>query len=184
MDQKKVGRWFYDRYSPKKDENGKIVLMTKASFGPLEAYKWGINADNQLYEEYQWIENDFFKDENYVRIITPEEYLEVLRVQPVGNGWIDMICAPDDIEAFIDFCNVIGKTIKGFTWWCHVTEGHTPCGMGGPKSKYYEGWFSEIQMDDLIRFKDNESYRDYFRYEWPAETHYKECYWPGFWLKK
>jgi len=107
-----------------------------------------------------------------------------LKVQPVGNGLIDLICAPDGVDAFIDFCDENGLRIVGFTWWCHVTEGHEPCGMGGPKSCYYAGWFSEIQMSKIMELNDNESYRDYFRNVWPKDKAYHDCYWPGFWLSE
>ena len=109
--------------------------------------------------------------------------LEELKIQPVGDGLIDMICSPACIDAFIDLCNAQGVPIKGFTWWCHVAEGHKPCGMGGPLSRYFDGWFSEIPLDDIIRLSDNETYRDYFKNVWPASADYHSCYWPGFWLE-
>ncbi|MBQ9534710.1 MAG: hypothetical protein IJU78_02540 [Clostridia bacterium] len=110
--------------------------------------------------------------------------LENMKIQPVGNGLIDLICHPDCIDAFIDCCNEKGAEIKGFTWWCHVTDGHEPCGMGGPISEYYGGWFSEIFMRDIIKLTDNESYRDYFTNIWPADKEFHACYWPGFWLEE
>ena len=30
--------------------------------------------------------------------------LEALQIQPVGEGLIDLICPPEHIHAFIDFC--------------------------------------------------------------------------------
>jgi hypothetical protein len=76
----------------------------------------------------------------------------------------------------------MGLRIGGFTWWCHVADGHEPCGMGGPKSEYFDGWFSEIPMDKIIELKDNEACRAYFAKEWPEDPDYRACYWPGFWL--
>ena len=110
--------------------------------------------------------------------------LHELKIQPVGNGLIDLICAPDGVDAFIDFCDENGLRIVGFSWWCHVTEGNEPCGMGGPKSHYYDGWFSEIQMNKIMELSDNESYRDYFHNVWPKDKNYHDCYWPGFWLSE
>ena len=112
-----------------------------------------------------------------------EKSLEELKIQPAGKGLIDLICPPDRIDAFLDLCNACGAVVRGFTWWCHVTEGHRPCGMGGPRSRYDEGWFSEIPMDGIIALEDNESYREYFKNVWPAEKGYRSCYWPGFWLE-
>ncbi len=112
------------------------------------------------------------------------EKLNMLKIQPVGNGLIDLICPLENIDDFIDACNSERIEIKGFTWWCHVTDGHIPCGMGGPKSRYFDGWFSEIRMGDVHKLKDNETYRGYFRNIWPCEDNYHECWWPAFWLEE
>ncbi len=64
-------------------------------------------------------------------MVLVEQILEVLKPQPVGNGMIDIICSFDNIDSFIDLCNAYEVSIKGFTWWCHVVDGHEPCGMGG-----------------------------------------------------
>ncbi|SDB13313.1 hypothetical protein [Butyrivibrio sp. INlla16] len=111
------------------------------------------------------------------------QILSRLKIQAVGGGKIDLICPPDSVDEFIDLCCAEGTTIEGFTWWCHVTEGHIPCGMGGPKSVYFDGWFSEIPMDDIIRLGDNESYREFFNRTWPSDKNYHGCYWPGFWIE-
>ena len=97
---------------------------------------------------------------------------------------IDLICPPEHIDAFIDLCEADGIAIRGFTWWCHMTEGHVPCGMGGPRSRNYDGWFSEIPMDEIIRLPDNGTYRDFFRNIWPKDKNYHDCWWPGFWLEE
>lgn len=110
------------------------------------------------------------------------EKLSELKIQPVGDGLIDLICPVENIETFIDLCDDAEIQIEGFSWWCHVTEGHEPCGMGGPKSVYFDGWFSEIQMDDIIRLADNISYREYFKSVWPKQNNYHKCWWPEFWI--
>ena len=109
--------------------------------------------------------------------------MKELKIQPVGDGFIDMICPIESINAFIDLCDLIGLRIVGFTWWCHVTDGHEPCGMGGPRSEYGDGWFSEIPMEKIVEMKDNEAYRSFFSTEWPSDPEYRECYRPGFWLQ-
>ena len=108
---------------------------------------------------------------------------ERLKIQPVGEGFTDMICPPEHVAEFISACTENDVQIEGFTWWCHVSEGHVPCGMGGPKSQYYDGWFSEIQMDEMISFPSNEGYEKYLIQDWKKSEDYKECYWPGFWVK-
>ena len=113
-----------------------------------------------------------------------QQSLEKLKIQPVGEGMIDLICPPEHIDAFIDLCDASGISIRGFTWWCHVTEGHTPCGMGGPRSRYYDGWFSEIPMEDILRLPDSGAYRDFFRNTWPMDKSCHDCWWPGFWLEE
>lgn len=109
--------------------------------------------------------------------------IEALKIQPVGTGWIDMICSPDTIDAFIDLCNSNNLSIKGFTWWCYVTDGREPCGMGGPMSVYYDGWFSEIAVCEITSLSDNDSYRRFFKEIWPKSEDYEACHWPGFWLE-
>ena len=112
-----------------------------------------------------------------------KQKLEDLKIQPVGDGLVDMICSPKYVDGFVALCTASGIRIQGFTWWCHVVEGHEPCGMGGPKSKYYDGWFSEIPMDEIIRLADNESYKAFFENVWPTDPQYHHCYWPAFWLE-
>jgi len=121
-----------------------------------------------------------------VKMVLDQQKLEVLKIQPVGDGPIDidLICSPAQVDSFINLCNIQGVSIRGFTWWCHVIDGHEPCGMGGPKSKYYDGWFSEIPMYDIIRLPNNEAYRNYFKNIWPTSIDYHSCYWPGFWLEE
>lgn len=56
--------------------------------------------------------------------------------------------------------------------------------MGGPKSDYYDCYFSEMPGDivefktteELIRFFINESYLN--------DTNYLPCLVPGFWIEK
>ena len=93
----------------------------------------------------------------------------------MGNGLIDMICPPDRVDAFIDLCGSAGISIRGFTWWCHVTNGHPPCGMGGPRSEYRDGWSSEIPTAGIIRLAGNGACRDFFSRAWPADKGHHGC---------
>lgn len=111
-----------------------------------------------------------------------KDILKRLKIQPVGDGMIDLICPLDHIKDFINVCDEKSIRVKGFTWWCHVTRGHEPCGMGGPESIYFDGWFSEIQMNGIISFETNADYLDFLLEEWVNSSEYKKCYWPGFWI--
>ncbi|MBQ3122716.1 MAG: hypothetical protein IJP24_05180 [Firmicutes bacterium] len=73
--------------------------------------------------------------------------------------------------------------ITGFTWWCHVTEGHEPCGMGGPRDRYGDGWYSEIEMFAFTTLDSNDAYRRYFTMEYPNSKDYKPCRVPAFSLE-
>lgn len=53
-----------------------MILIEKRSFGPLEAYDWGVDADNGPFEQYIWCENDFYEDANYFNHITKKELTE------------------------------------------------------------------------------------------------------------
>lgn len=71
-----IGRWSYMIPDTKPNSDGCIVLIKKRSFGPLETYDWGIDVNGLPYEEYKWVENDFYTDENYFKHITKKELTE------------------------------------------------------------------------------------------------------------
>lgn len=112
-----------------------------------------------------------------------DKLIKECKITPVGNGYIDLICPKKYIEKFIKGLSKLEIGIIGFTWWCNVTKVHKPCGMGGPKNKYGNNWYSEIQMGKVITFKNNEEFLNYLIAEWKNSSDYKECYVPGFWLK-
>ena len=68
--------WSYLMPDTEPNPDGRLVLIKKRSFGPLETYDWGIDANGLPYEEYQWCENDFFEDENYFKHISKKELTE------------------------------------------------------------------------------------------------------------
>ena len=113
-----------------------------------------------------------------------KKVMDDLHIQPVDDGLIDLICPKENIEAFIREMDKLRIKIVGFTWWCHVIEGHTPCGMGGPKDRLGIGWYSEIPMGDVIRFDSNEQLRHYLLEVYPASADYRPCYTPAFWLEE
>jgi hypothetical protein len=112
-----------------------------------------------------------------------DENMKKLSVQPVGNGYIDCICPFTNVEPFIDSMNKLNIKITGFTWWCLVIKEHEPCAMGGPRSIYGSGWYSEIPpMSEVHEFLDNEAIKNYLLNEWPSSIDYKSCFTPAFWL--
>lgn len=113
-----------------------------------------------------------------------EELKNVLQIEPVGNGYIDMICPMENAERFIDETEKMGLRIYGLTWWCKVTKFHKPCGMGGPKSKYGNYWYSEVcSLGDVITFDSNADVREFLTEYYPKSKEYKKCHNPGFWLE-
>ena len=118
------------------------------------------------------------------KVMAVKRVIDELHVQVVGNGLIDMICPKENIDKFIDEMNRLHIRIYGFTWWCHVTQGHEPCGMGGPADEYGDGWYSEIAMFDVHLFDSNEQIRHYLLEVYPSSKDYRPCYTPAFWLEK
>ncbi|MDE6687843.1 MAG: hypothetical protein K2K17_11065 [Lachnospiraceae bacterium] len=111
-----------------------------------------------------------------------DNIMKKLHIQPVGNGYIDLICPVKKIGEFIDCMEQLGIKIKGFTWWCHVHDSHPACGLGGPQSQYSDGWFSEIPANEITYFESNDKLKQYLLEDYPNCPQYKECYVPAFWL--
>ena len=86
-----VGSWFYSAPQMAPDKDGRIVVIKMKCFGPLEVYEWGIDADGEFYEEYQWIENDLY-DDDYEKKISKEKFMEQIEnmkslVQDTEVSW-------------------------------------------------------------------------------------------------
>ena len=159
-------------------EQNSLVYQVTPDKGNICHTSYNGVANNCYYRE---LDMDSMKLINLSKIKT---IFEKLKVQPVGDGLIDLICPMENADLFITEMDKLGIRIKGFKWWCHVTGDHEPCGMGGPKNKFGEGWFSEVlPMDELISFENNEEYRKFFLYEWKQSGNYKPCVCPGFWLE-
>lgn len=80
------------------------------------------------------------------------DILERHKAQPVGNGYIDIIVSRDNYKAFVSELVHNDYVVNGITWWEWCTAGpQSNYGLGGPVSKYYPGWFSELSInaDDL-----------------------------------
>lgn len=68
-----LDRWVYRLPELTPDRDGNIVIISKVSFGPAEAFAWGIDSGGKPYEMYKWCENDLYEDESYVHNITFSE---------------------------------------------------------------------------------------------------------------
>ena len=82
-----------------------------------------------------------------------EDLLEKNKAQTVGHGYIDAITDFKHIESLISGLSQIGIAIDCVTWWCHCSEENKvlfgcPHGLGGPHSIHFDGWFSEIGIDN------------------------------------
>ena len=109
-----------------------------------------------------------------------ETIIERLHMTRVGTGYFELICPKKAIVEFIDEMERLQIDITGFTWWCHVTEEHEPCGMGGPRDKFGDGWYSEIKMFAFTSFDCNQAYRQFFT---TAYLNCKPCLLPAFSLE-
>ncbi|MDE6983585.1 MAG: hypothetical protein K2O99_03485 [Lachnospiraceae bacterium] len=74
-----VKQWLYREPDLIPDKDGTVVLISKACFGPVEVYQWGINADGQAYALYEWLENDFYACDNYCITIEREALLKQIQ---------------------------------------------------------------------------------------------------------
>ena len=68
--------WWYSQPIPAPNANGDAVLIRASSIAPLESWEWGIDREGRPYECHQWLENDFYEDENARSTISWEELLE------------------------------------------------------------------------------------------------------------
>ncbi|AZN39914.1 hypothetical protein [Paenibacillus albus] len=135
-----------------------------------------------------------------------ENTLEKHQAQPVGSGYIDIISDPMLVESLITELTTIGIAIYGVSWWCFCSDENRerhgcPHGMGGPKSVYREGWYSEMGLEyesfdiplnvydkfelSSVTVEDvstlNDSIRNYIQ-EFSHDKRYDKCFNPALWL--
>lgn len=108
------------------------------------------------------------------------------KVQAIGNGYLDCVVV-ENVSSFIHELTNVKIKVTNISFWCHCTEKHKhtyncPHGMGGPKSKYYDGWFSEMCHIPLIEVTSNELALDYIENKMRFESFYSPCLVPGLWL--
>ncbi|MBL7837147.1 MAG: hypothetical protein JNM67_06500 [Bacteroidetes bacterium] len=79
---------------------------------------------------------------------TLDNILEKHKAQPVGHGYIDIIISRDNYKDFISDLVASGYKIDCVSWWEWFEDRkENEFGLGGPKSIFYKGWFSEIPVD-------------------------------------
>ncbi|MCB8965942.1 MAG: hypothetical protein H6660_03525 [Ardenticatenaceae bacterium] len=87
------------------------------------------------------------------KMINKEELDNILalyKAQPVGSGYMDVIVKRENVRQLIHKLILGGVQINSITWWQYVEQNTKSkgYGLGGPKSDYYDGWFSEINFAD------------------------------------
>ena len=112
-----------------------------------------------------------------------EEVIERLSIIRVGRDFSTLICPWNAVVAFIDEMEKMQFHITGFEWWCHVAQGHEPCGLGGPRDRCGNGWYSELPIDTFFMLESNAAYRRFFTVEYPNCKDYKPCFVPAFCLE-
>ncbi len=127
-------------------------------------------------------------------------------VQPVGNGYIDLILDCGRSLQLMDEFSKKAVAVERVSWWCHTTPESAlkygcPHGLGGPLNKFGEGHFSECpqypefvvaehqspvneySLDPLIYAeKCNALVANYINNVLPNESFYSPCLYPGLWL--
>ncbi len=110
------------------------------------------------------------------------------KAQPVGNGYIDCIVKKEYVKGLINELSNANIKITGVSWWCHHTyendkKYNYQYGMGGPKSIYFEGWFSEVPYIFGSNFIDNTGVLNYIFIKVKGNKFYSDCLCPGLWLE-
>jgi len=74
-----------------------------------------------------------------------DDLLDKYKAQPVGSGYIDIIVSRENYQAFAKAILESGFVIEAISWWEYLEDMDQPntYGMGGPASKFYDGWFAE-----------------------------------------
>ena len=79
---------------------------------------------------------------------TLDEIIDKNKAQPVGHGYIDIIVSRVNYKDFIWDLVRNGYKIDSISWWEWCSDGkENRYGLGGPKSYFYDGWFSELSID-------------------------------------
>lgn len=87
---------------------------------------------------------------------TLDEILAHNLAQPVGDGYIDIIVRRENYRNLLKDLIEKGYEISCISWWEYVDriDRKSRYGLGGPRSEFYKGWFSEICTVDEIEFRE------------------------------
>lgn len=76
-----------------------------------------------------------------------EDILRRHKVQPVGMGYLDCICPREGAALFLEEVSTVGITVTDYSLWQYVLSPEEAVrGMGGPRCRYREGWYSELNV--------------------------------------
>ena len=87
-------------------------------------------------------------------MVSKEELDNILaryKAQTAFSGYIDIIVRRENVRQLVEELIHNGVRINLITWWEYVDPNNTAregYGMGGPPSRYYDGWFSEVCFGD------------------------------------
>lgn len=99
-------------------------------------------------------------------------------VQPVGSGYIDCICPPEEAKAFLEEVQSAGISVSDYSLWQYVpSPEETGRGMGGPCCRYWAGWYSEMGV--LRPWQGVAELETFFN---TAKERLQCALSPGFWL--
>lgn len=108
-----------------------------------------------------------------------EDILRCRKVQPVGKGYLDCICPREEVPVFLEEVSAAGITVTDYSLWQYVlSPEETVQGMGGPRCRYREGWYSELNI--LRPWRGTEELEACLTAE---EARLKCRLVPGFWLE-
>ena len=135
-----------------------------------------------------------------------ERLLEKYQIQPIGNGYIDLILDQEKAIQLIGELTGLPVAVERVTWWCHTTpetrlKYGCPHGYGGPQSKFGEGMYSECTqypdyiVEEHLNLPDefsvqpknfsqeiNNQVINYLKNDLPFEKFYSPCLCVGLWL--
>ena len=80
--------------------------------------------------------------------------IDLHKAQPVGDGYIDIIVLRENCGPFITDLIKNSFKITNVSWWEWCLNNHkNQYGLGGPRSKYFDGWFAELPVGiDIVQY--------------------------------
>lgn len=108
------------------------------------------------------------------------------KVQPIGNGYVDLVTIKDYILPFIEAMQKLNVRIRAVSWWRFSEwKNESPKNKEAWKSRYFKGSFSEMLLP-IKEFKKDAGYDAVIKYiqeDFPKSKDFSPCLIPGFWLE-